>query len=78
MSRQRQPTIALEIRLSSAQIELIQTAAGPLDPAKRELFTERVMARLKLGSIPGSRPSDLMVAGAIEKALFGLMQQGVA
>jgi hypothetical protein len=70
-----EPPVAPAIRLSSHQIEAIQTVASSLPPEKRELFGERVMARLKLSAAPGSRPSDFMVGVAIEMALTGLPQQ---
>jgi hypothetical protein len=61
--------------LSNDQLERVMLAAGPLAPAKRSLFLERVAARLQLH---GRNFSDADLDRAMHQALTGLVQNSAA
>jgi hypothetical protein len=59
------------ISLSDSQLQTIMTAAGSLEPERRDIFLQRVGAMLKLRG----RFTDTDVAEVAKLALYGLAQQ---
>ena len=57
--------------LTDAQLEIVMIAAGSLPVEKRNLFLERVAARLRLR---GSHFTDADLDAAVQAALTGLIQ----
>ena len=59
------------LALNDSQLELVMTAAGGLEVEKRDVFLQRVAAKL---SLRGQRFSDVDLKAAIRLALTGLVQ----
>jgi hypothetical protein len=67
----------MPLALSDKQLELVMTAAQPLDPDKRVLLLERVAARLRF-TVSGARPSDADVAKILDRCIRGLITGSAA
>jgi hypothetical protein len=66
----------MPLALSDHQLELVMTAAGPLDPAKRATLMERIAGQLRLRA--GRYVTDDDVERATRTALKGLVQGSAA
>jgi hypothetical protein len=59
------------LALNDSQLKLVMTAASSLEVEKRDLFLQRIAAKLQLR---GSRFTDVDLETAIRLALTGLIQ----
>jgi hypothetical protein len=64
----------MPLALSDHQLQLVMTAAGPLDPDKRIVLMERIVAALPMRAGVFRKPTDL----DIERATHGLVQGSAA
>ena len=63
------------LALNDSQLEIVMLAAGGLEVEKRDLFLQRVAARLQLR---GPRFSDAELEAAVQSAVTGLIHQSAA
>lgn len=66
----------MPISLTDSQLALIMAAAGPLDPDKRIVLMNRIVAALRIQGI--RRPTGAEIERALSKRLHGLMQTPAA
>jgi hypothetical protein len=64
--------------LTDEQMRAIMMMAAPLELTKRDIFLQRLAARLKLERMRGGRPSNVQVQAAAQDALAGLLHGSAA